>query len=93
MNMTVEQNLLSKLRTLSAQQVAEVEDFVEFLAAKTKKRAALDRLLAIAPALAIAGAEPLSEDEIEAEVQAARSERRARLASPAATRDSGADRS
>jgi anti-sigma factor ChrR (cupin superfamily) len=93
MNMTVEQNLLSKLRTLSAQQVAEVEDFVEFLAAKSKKRAALDRLLAIAPALAAAGAEPLSEDEIEAEVQAARNERRARLASPAVTRDSGADRS
>lgn len=93
MNMTVEQNLLSKLRTLSAQQVAEVEDFVEFLAAKSKKRAALDRLLAIAPALAAAGAEPLSEDEIDAEVQAARSERRARLASPTATRDSGADRS
>lgn len=93
MNMTVEQNLLSKLRTLSAQQVAEVEDFVEFLAAKSRKRAALDRLLAIAPALAAAGAEPPSEDEIEAEVQAARSERRARLAGQAATRDSGADRS
>jgi hypothetical protein len=93
MNMTIEQNLLSKLRTLSAQQVAEVEDFVEFLAAKSRKRAALDRLLAIAPALAAAGAEPLSEDEIEAEVQAARSERRARLATPTATGDSGADRS
>ena len=92
MNTTVEQNLLSKLRTLSAQQVAEVENFVEFLAAKSKKRAALDRL-AIAPALAAAGAEPPSEDEIEAEVQAARSERRARLASHAATKDSGADRS
>lgn len=98
MNMTVEQSLISKLRTLSPQQVAEVEDFVEFLAAKSKKRAALDRLLSIAPALAAAGAEPLSEDEIDAEVQAARAERRARQAShptdrPAAAKDSGADRS
>ena len=49
MNATVEQSLMSKIRTLSPQQVAEVEDFVEFLAAKAKKRAALDRLLAIAP--------------------------------------------
>lgn len=93
MNMTVEQNLLSKLRTLSAQQVAEVEDFVEFLVAKSKKRAALDRLLGIAPALAAAGVEPLSEEDIDAEVQAARDERRSRLANPSATRNSGADRS
>lgn len=97
MNMTFEQSLISKFRTLSPQQVAEVEDFVEFLAAKSKKRAALDRLLAIAPALATAGAEPLSEDEIDAEVQAVRAERRARQAAHAtdrpAAKDSGADRS
>jgi hypothetical protein len=97
MNMTFEQNLISKLRTLSPQQVAEVEDFVEFLAAKSKKRAALDRLLSIAPALAAAGVEPLSEDEIDAEVQAARAERRARQAAHStdrpAAKDSGADRS
>ncbi len=51
MNATVEQALISKIKTLSPQQVAEVEDFVEFLVAKARKRAALDRLLAIAPAL------------------------------------------
>ena len=93
MNMTAEQNLLSKLRTSSAQQVAEVEDFVEFLATKSKRLAALQRLLAVAPALAAAGSEPPSEDEIAAEVQAARSGRRARLPGHAATKDSGADRS
>jgi len=93
MNTPVEQSLLSKLRTLSAQQVAEVEDFVEFLATKSSKRAALERLLAIAPALAAAGAEPLGEDEIETELQAARAERLARLAGHAAEKDSGADRS
>lgn len=80
MNATVEQGLISKIRTLSPQQVAEVEDFVEFLAAKSKKRAALERLLAIVPALEAAGAEPMSEDEIAGEIKAARAERRAREA-------------
>ena len=78
MNATVEQSLISKIRALTPQQVAEVEDFVEFLAAKSKKRAALDRLLTIAPALQAAGAGPIAEDEIAAEVKAARAERRAR---------------
>ena len=78
MNATSEQTLISKIRTLSPQQLAEVEDFVEFLAAKTQKRSALDRLLAIAPALQAVGAQPMSEDEIAAEVKAARAARRAR---------------
>lgn len=78
MNATVEQSLIAKIRTLSPQQVAEVEDFVEFLAAKSRKRAGMDRLLAIAPALEAAGVEPMSEDEIADEVKAARAERRAR---------------
>ena len=87
MNANVEQALLSKLRTLSPQQVTEVEAFVEFLAAKAARRAAFDRLLAIAPALEAAGVEPMSEEEIAAEVKAARAERRAKL------RGAGADRS
>ena len=78
MNATVEQNLISKIRMLSPQQVAEVEDFVEFLATKAKKRAALDRLLSMVPALEASGAEPMSEEEIAAEVEAAREERRVR---------------
>ncbi|MBL8471539.1 MAG: DUF2281 domain-containing protein [Rhodocyclaceae bacterium] len=78
MDATVEQNLISKIRTLSPQQVAEVENFVEFLAAKAKKRGALDRLLAIAPALEAAGADTISEDQIVAEVEAARAERQIR---------------
>lgn len=87
MNTIVEQALLSKLRTLSPQQVTEVEDFVEFLAAKSARRAAFDRLLAIAPALEAAGVEPMSEEAIAAEVKAARAERRAKL------KGTGADRS
>ena len=78
MNAISEQALISKIRTLSPQQLAQVENFVEFLAAKTQKRSALDRLLAIAPALQAAGAQPLSEDEIAAEVKAARAHRRAK---------------
>ena len=89
MNSTLEQTLMSKLRTLSAQQLAEVDDFVEFLAARSKKSAALDRLLSIAPALEAAGGAPMSEDEIAAEIKAARAERRVREA----PKDLGADRS
>ena len=87
MNATVEQSLMSKIRVLSPQQVAEVEDFVEFLMGKARKRAALDRLLAIAPALEAAGSPPVSEDEIAAEIETARAERRARRAA----KESGAD--
>ena len=84
MNATVEQSLISRIRALSPQQLAEVEDFVDFLAAKSNKRAAIERLLAMAPALEAAGVEPMSEDEITAEVKAARAERRAREAAKGA---------
>lgn len=86
---TVEQALISKLRMLSPQQVAEVEDFVEFLAGRARKRAAWDRLLAIAPALEAAGVAPMTEEEVAAEVKAARAQRRAREQAKAP----GADRS
>lgn len=77
-----EQVLFDKLKALPPQQRAEVEDFVDFLAAKTRKRDALDRLLSIAPALEAAGVEPMSEDEIAAQIKAARAERRARKQEP-----------
>lgn len=91
MNAIAEEALISKIKTLSPQQVAEVEDFVEFLAAKAARRAALDRLLAIAPALEAAGVAPMSEEEIATEVKAARAERRARAQVQA--KSAGADRS
>lgn len=77
-NASTEDQLIARIRTLTPQQVAEVEDFVEFLAARTGKRSALNRLLDIAPALETAGAEPIREDEIAAEIEAARAERRTR---------------
>ncbi|MDR3300720.1 MAG: DUF2281 domain-containing protein [Candidatus Accumulibacter sp.] len=75
---SMEQALLSRLRTLSPQQVAEVADFAAFLETQSRKRRALDRLLAIAPALDAAGVVPMSEEEIVAEVKAVQAERRAR---------------
>lgn len=73
----VEQVLIEKIKQLPQQQIAEVEDFVEFLADKASKRAALDRLLSIASAVEVAGIPPMSEEEIAAEIKAARAERRA----------------
>ncbi len=76
MHAVVEQGLIARIRTLSPQQVIEVDDFIEFLASKSKRSTALDRLLAIAPALEAVGAESINEDQIAAEVEAARQERR-----------------
>ena len=82
------QALIEKIEALPPERLNEVEDFVDFLAAKSRRLEALDRLLAIAPALEAAGAPPMTEDDIEAEVQAVRAERRAGRAKGA-----GADRS
>jgi hypothetical protein len=79
------QALLEKIQALPPERLGEVEDFVDFLAAKTRRLAAMDRLLAIAPALEAAGVPPMTEDEIQAEVDAVRAARR--------VRGSGADRS
>ena len=71
--------------------MAEVEDFVEFLVARSKRSAALDRLLTIAPALEAAGVAPVTDEQIAAEVKAARAERHAHATDQA--KGSGADRS
>lgn len=68
-----------KLKTLSPQRIAEVEDFVEFLKvrdaqSRTEKVGELfemmDKLAAVEP--------PLTPEEIDTEIKAARAERRAR---------------
>jgi len=69
MNATTEQMLIPKIKALSTQEVAEVEDFVDFLTGKARKRSALDRLLATAPALETAGAVPISKEDIAAEIK------------------------
>jgi len=68
--------LVEKIRALPAERIAEIEDFVDFIAAKTRRLTALDRLLAIAPALEAAGASPMTEEQIAVEVEAARATRR-----------------
>lgn len=80
MNAAVKKALLEKIEALTPEQVAEVENFLEFVAAKARKRAAMDRLLEIAPALEAAGAPPMTEEEIMDEVRAVRAERKARFA-------------
>ena len=73
--MANEQVIVEKLRQLPQQQLAEVEDFVDFLVSRAHKSAALDRLLAIAPAMAAAGVEPMNEDEAAALVREIRTAR------------------
>lgn len=82
------QALIAKIQALPADRLAQVEDFVDFLSTKTRRQEALDRLLAIAPALEAAGVPPMTEEEIQAEVDAVRAQRRARRAE-----DRGASRS
>ncbi len=86
MNAQPEQLLLEKLKALPPAQRAEVEDFVDFLATKARKQAAFDRLLAIVPALEAAAVAPLTEKQIQAEIKAARTERRTRSGAPGADR-------
>ena len=85
MNAVIKQSLIARIDTLSAPQVAEVANFVEYVAQRQSKQAAWKRLLAIAPALEAAGVPPITDEEIEAEIQAVRAERRARLAAPSAS--------
>lgn len=76
MNARAEDAIVEKLKALPPEQRAEVEDFVDFLSGKAKKRAAWDRLLAIAPAVEGKKFPPLTEEQIDAEVKAVRAERR-----------------
>jgi len=80
MNAIAQQSLFAKINSLSPEQEAKVDGFVEFLSAGARRFAALDRLLAIGPALEAAGVAPMSEEDIRAEIDAARAERRARTA-------------
>ncbi len=76
----IQQTLIEKLQKLPAQRLAEVEDFVEFLTVREARAAVgaqLGMTLAKLDALSLP---PVSDEEIEAEVQAARRERAARQA-------------
>jgi hypothetical protein len=76
----IETRLIERLKQLPPTRVAEVVDFVEFLAAREERAAAATRLgqafAKIDAQIEAQGLAPLSEDEIEAEVQADRQARR-----------------
>ncbi|HEU0219560.1 MAG TPA: DUF2281 domain-containing protein [Gallionella sp.] len=69
--------LIQKLQQLPQQRLAEVEDFVEFLAARELRSAAGARLGESFSKLDKLTLPPLSDEEIDAEIQAARQERAA----------------
>ncbi len=74
----IESNLIEKLKRLSPARVAEVVDFVDFLAAREERAAAAQRLTDAMAKLDALNLPPVSDEEIEEEVQAARRERRTR---------------
>lgn len=74
----IEPTLIQKLQKLPPQRLAEVADFVEFLAAREERAAAGARLGESLAKLDALHMPPLSDDEIAAEIEAAREERAAR---------------
>ena len=74
----IEPALIEKLQKLPPQRLAEVKDFVEFLAAREERTAAGMRLGESLASLDALNLPPLSDDEIAAEIQAARQDRTAR---------------
>lgn len=72
----IETRLIERLKQLPPGRVAEVVDFVEFLAAREERAAAAARLGEAMSKLDALNLAPLSGDEIEEEVQAARQARR-----------------
>lgn len=75
----IESQLIEGLKRLPPNRVAEVVDFVEFLAAREERAAAAQRLSDGLARLDALNLPPISEDEIEDEVQATRRARRAQL--------------
>jgi hypothetical protein len=73
-------NLLEKLKSLPPARLAEVEDFVDFLKAREERTRddAARRLGEAFAKLDAVDASPMTREEVEAEIDAARAERRAR---------------
>lgn len=77
MNAQAVEALIEKLKALPPARRAEVADFVDFLASKERTEAIRD-FLAVADQVAQAGVPALSPEEVEAEIDALRAERRVR---------------
>jgi hypothetical protein len=80
MNAQAEKTLLEKLKTLPPARLAEVEDFVDFLKGREERTRdeAARRLGEAFEKLDALNAPPLTSEEVQAEIDAARAERRAR---------------
>ncbi len=74
----IEAQLIERLKKLPASRVAEVVDFVEFLTQREERAAAALRLTQGLAKLDALNLPPVSEEEVEAEIQAARQARRPR---------------
>lgn len=72
----IEIQLIERLKKLPPNRVAEVVDFVEFLATREDRTAAAQRLTEGLAKLDALKLPAVSEEEIEEEIQAARQERR-----------------
>ena len=72
----IESQLIERLKKLSPKRVAEVMDLVEFLRQREERAAAAQRLTQGLARLDALSLPSVSDDEIEAEVQASRQERR-----------------
>lgn len=75
-----EQTLIEKIRQLPQQRLAEVEDFIDFLRTREERTSAGARLGESLAKLDALNLPPLTDDEIAAEIQAAREERATRRA-------------
>ncbi len=73
----IEVQLMERLKKLPPGRVAEVVDFVEFLAVREERAAAAQRLSDGLARLDALNLPQVSEDEVEAEIQAGREARRA----------------
>ena len=82
MNAQAVEALIEKLKSLPPEQCAEVEDFVDFLKARKERArdAAAQRLGEAFAKLDALNLPPLTPEEVQAEIDAARAERRARHA-------------
>lgn len=74
------QALIEKIQQLPPQRLAEVEDFVDFLRTREERAAAGARLGESLAKLDALNLPPISDDEIAAEIQAAREQGAARRA-------------
>lgn len=74
--MSIESLLLQRLQKLPPNRVAEVVDFVEFLAAREERQAAARRLGESMAKLDALNLPPVTDDEVEAAVQESRERRR-----------------